>query len=93
MGALLVALRQGPSPTDAAAWGAQAERLGVVGLLAVAFVLFILAMHRQWLVMGWIYRVEREEKIMWRTAYMELRGTTRQSLEIAKIATEKVTQP
>ena len=82
------------SPTDAVAWGSQAEKLGVVGILAVVLIFFVVAMFRQWLVMGWMYRLEREEKIMWRTAYMELRGTTREMASVARIATEKaVIQP
>lgn len=78
--------------SDPIQWGSQAEKLGIVGLLTVGFVLFVLAMFRQWLVMGWIYRLEREEKIMWRTAYMELRGTTRDVAAVARIATEKAVQ-
>lgn len=80
------------SSSDPMQWGSQAEKLGIVGLLTVGFVLFVLAMFRQWLVMGWVYRLEREEKIMWRTAYMELRGTTRDVAAVARIATEKAVQ-
>lgn len=88
-----MAARQVPSPGDAVAWGSQAERLGIVGIIVVVFVLYVTATLRQWLVMGWAYRLEREEKIMWRTAYMELRGTTREVAAVARIATEKAIQP
>lgn len=89
---LLVALRQTPSAPDVLAWGNQAEKLGVVGILAVVLVFFVIAMFKQWLVMGWMYRIEREEKIMWRNAYMDLRGTTRDVATVARIATEKAIQ-
>lgn len=81
------------SAADPVQWGNQAEKLGIVGILTVAFGLFVVSMFRQWIVMGWTYRLEREEKIMWRTAYMELRGTTRSMTEVAKSAVEKAIQP
>lgn len=74
-------------------WGAHAERLGIIGILVVLFILYVTAIHREWLVPGKMYRLQREETIMWRTAYMELRGTTRDVAAVARIATEKAAQP
>ncbi len=87
---LALALRQ--TPDDVVSWGSQAERLGIVGILVVILVAYVIAIHRQWLVTGAMYRLEREEKIMWRSAYMDLRGTTREVTAVARIATEKAVQ-
>lgn len=79
--------------SEVIAWGSQAERLGIVGIIVVVFILYVIALHREWLVVGKFYRLEREEKIMWREAYMALRGTTRDVAAVARIATEKAIQP
>jgi hypothetical protein len=74
-------------------WGSQAEKLGIIGILASGFLAYVVAMHRRWIVMGWTYRLEHEEKIMWRTAYMELKGSARDMATVARVAVEKVVQP
>jgi hypothetical protein len=67
------------SPTQVGQWGALADKLTTVGLLASVLIFGAVALHKRWIVLGWVYKDCEQEKLMWRSAYESLQGTTTQA--------------